>query len=280
MNALCRRPLFILFSVVAFGQSQGCSNPEGKTSVRTSTIEKANEVAIDLGPSKIILVHIPAGTFWMGSEKGAQNERPVHQVTIRHNFWMGKFTITQAQYEAVTGKNPSRWKKPDNPVNNVSWNDANLYLQKLNLMNRAFEFRLPTESEWEYACRAGTKGETYGPLNKIAWYGNPLFGKVHPVGLKEPNAFGLYDMLGNVSEYCQDWYKPYSKEAQVDPKGSPPVLDPIGFPIPGEGPLIRGGSFLHFASDCRAARRFLVPPGYRHFSCGFRVVATPISGPE
>ncbi len=236
---------------------------------------KPNEISIDLGPSRLILVHIAAGTFRMGSENGEPNERPVHLVTISHDYWMGKFTVTQAQYEGITGQNPSRWRGPDIPVHNVSWDDANRFINKVNLLDLGYNFRLPTEAEWEYACRAGTTGETYGSLGNIAWYGNPVFGRVHPSGLKEPNAFGLYDMLGNVTEYCQDWFKPYPKELQVDPMGSLPVTDPMGFPLPGEGPVIRGGSYVHPASDCRAARRFLVPHGHHYFSSGFRVVAIP-----
>lgn len=222
------------------------------------------EIQVRIGDTTIILVRIPAGRFKMGSAEGDDSERPVHDVVLRKEFWMGKFTVTQAQYSAIVGQNPGNWKRQDNPVNQVTWNDAQGFISRLNAMREGLDFRLPTEAEWEFACRAGSTGETYGPLNKIAWYGNSLFGSVHAVGQKEPNAFGLYDMLGNVSEWCQDFYGPYSAEGQADPRG----------PSSGKLRIVRGGSYISSKKYCRASVRDAYPPEYKYRALGFRVVAT------
>lgn len=253
----------VIFSKV-YAQESTQTETIGIKSSAGSVPNGNNEIQINLKTVKLILVRIPAGTFQMGSVEGEPTERPVHRVTITHDFWMGKFTVTQAQYEAVVGKNPSNWKRSDNPVERVRWEDTQDFISKINVLQDGFRFRLPTEAEWEYACRAGTTAETYGPLNEIAWYGSPLFGKTHPVGQKQPNAFGLYDMLGNVLEWCQDWFGPYSVEAQVDPEGPPS----------GKGQVARGGAYLADAKACRAATRIgPIPPRYSHPSLGFRVVA-------
>ncbi len=135
------------------------------------------------------------------------------------------------------------------------------FISKLNAMLGVTCFRLPTEAEWEYACRAGTTSATYGNLDDVAWYENNSGKETHPVGQKQPNAWGLYDMLGNVWEWCQDWYGGY-------PDGD--VIDPVG-PSSGSRRVIRGGSWYHFARDVRAARRILDAPGYRNNDLGFRL---------
>ena len=224
----------------------------------------AREIQVCIGNVGIILVKIPAGKFKMGSTEGDDSERPLHGVVLRKGFWMGKFTVTQSQYSAVMGQNPGNWKYPDNPVNQVTWDDAKAYISRINAMQDVFDFRLPTEAEWEFACKAGSTGEIYGPLNKIAWYGNSMFGSVHAVGQKEPNAFGLYDMLGNVSEWCQDFYGPYFAEDQADPHG----------PISGKLRIVRGGSYISSKKYCRASVRDAYPPEYKYRALGFRVVAT------
>jgi formylglycine-generating enzyme required for sulfatase activity len=182
-------------------------------------------VTLDLGKGVTMkLVLIRPGTFMMGSldsEQGhAPNEGPQHEVTISKPFYMGVTEVTQAQYEAVMGANPGYFKGPTNPVENVSWDDADEFCRKLS-GKTGKAFRLPTEAEWEYACRAGSKtrfsfGDSDGVLGDYAWFG----GKTKPVGQKKPNAWGLYDMHGNVSEWCADRYGPYSSEASVDPRGA------------------------------------------------------------
>jgi len=238
-----------------------CSNPVEPTQGHGNRV---GEVQVNVGTQKLILVRIPAGKFQMGSLAGEEHEKPVHTVTIGHDFWMGKYAVTQAQFEEVVGWNPSNWKRTNNPVEQVRWDDVQTFISRVNAMQNDFMFRLPTEAEREYACRAGTTAERYGPLKKIAWYGSPFFGSVHPVGLKHPNAFGLYDMLGNITEWCQDWFGPYSAEDQVDPQGPPS----------GAGRVVRGGNYWSPSRSCRAAwRAGPYDQGYCYMSLGFRVVA-------
>jgi formylglycine-generating enzyme required for sulfatase activity len=194
-------------------------------------------------------------------------EHPVHEVKISKDLWMGKFAVTQGQWQEIMGNNPSYFKNasPDAPVEQVSWKDCQAFLAKLNASQKRWTVRLPTEAEWEYAARAGTTGETYGPLGDVAWYRGNGSSTTHPVGKKAPNAFGLYDMLGNVWQWCQDWFGPYSKESSVDPKG----------PSEGQLRVMRGGCFYCDAIHARAARRNRDPEEHLSRSIGFRIVAAP-----
>jgi formylglycine-generating enzyme required for sulfatase activity len=200
-------------------------------------------VSVDLGGGmKLEMAPIPAGEFEMGSKDGAENEKPVHKVKITHPFYMGKFTITQAQYEKIMGNNPSYNKAGDNyPVETVSYDDVETFLKKLNSLTGK-SFRLPTEAEWEYACRAGTKtryntGDGETALQQAAWHtGNTK--SSHPVGQKKPNAWGLYDMHGNVFQMCQDYLINdfYSRSPVEDPLA--PINDTLSR-------VMRGGSWFH-----------------------------------
>ena len=233
---------------------------------------------IDLGKSRLAIVRIPHGTFRMGTDQvlaGKDNwtndaERPAHPVTITKDFWMGQFPVTQSQWQEVMGNNPSYFQQAglDAPVEHVTWNDVQPFLAKLNASQNQWLVRLPTEAEWEYAARAGTTGETYGPLDEIAWYGANGSRTIHPVGKKSPNAFGLYDMLGNVWQWCQDWFGPYSSAPAVDPQGE----------SSGDRRITRGGCYYCDAIHERAARRNrdLVEHSWR--SIGFRIAATPGKG--
>jgi len=210
-------------------------------------------------------VRIPAGTFMMGSPEN-EDERfsreTQHKVTLTRPFEMMVTPVTQALWQAVMGNNPSRFKGPDLPVENVSWDDAQEFIQKLNQMLGTDSLRLPTEAEWEYACRAGTTGARYGELGEVAWYYDNSDQKTHPVGQKAPNAWGLYDMLGNVWEWCQDWHGSY-------PSG--PVTDPTG-PSAGSFRVDRGGSWRNYARGVRAALRGINLPGIRYGGgVGFRL---------
>jgi formylglycine-generating enzyme required for sulfatase activity len=230
---------------------------------------------IDLGKSRLLIVRIPRGKFSMGTNQvftagnGWTNdvERPVHPVTISRDFWMGQFPVTQRQWQEVMGNNPSYCQNagPEAPVEQVSWNQVQAFLAKVNALQRRWKVRLPTEAEWEYAARAGTTSETYGPLDKIAWYGANGKRTTHPVGQKLPNAFGLYDMLGNVWQWCQDWFGPYSSTAAVDPQG----------PSEGELRITRGGCWYSDAVHERAARRNRDLVEHSSRSIGFRIVAVP-----
>jgi formylglycine-generating enzyme required for sulfatase activity len=237
------------------------------------------QVTLDLAPIK-------AGTFTMGSpdsEAGRLlDEGPQHAVTISKDFWLGKFPVTQAQYQALTGTNPSAFQTdPNLPVECVSWDNAVAFCQKLTDQEQAagrlpagYAFQLPTEAQWEYACRAGTTTPYAGDLEEMTWYDKNSAGSTHPVGQKKPNAWGLYDMHGNVREWCADKYGPYS---------TGPVTDPLG--VKGPYRVQRGGSWYLAARYCRSAARYSAVSGgigggsgiFVSSILGFRVALAPKS---
>lgn len=212
-------------------------------------------------------VLIPAGTFKMGSESGDPDERPVHHVTLSRAFYLGKYEVTQGQWQAVMGTNPSLFQgDPMRPVDQVSWDDAQAFISKLNAMEGVQLYRLPTEAEWEYAARAGTTtvysfGNDPRQLGNYAWYRANSERRTHPVGQKWPNAWGLYDMLGNVWEWVQDWEGRYQAGAVTDPQG----------PASGTYRMRRGCGWNSEPNVCRVANRYSVV-GYRDDFIGFRVV--------
>ncbi|NUM76225.1 formylglycine-generating enzyme family protein, partial [candidate division KSB1 bacterium] len=179
------------------------------------------------------LRHIPPGRFLMGSPKtevGRYDDEKPHQVTLTEGFWLFDTPVTQALWTAVMEKNPSRFQSPERPVENVSWEECQAFIEKINQQISGLALRLPTEAEWEYACRAGTTTATYVGdleikddkakiLDKIAWYWGNSKSETHPVALKTSNAWGLYDMLGNVYEWCSDWYGTYSGKDEINPTG-------------------------------------------------------------
>ncbi|MGH8058836.1 MAG: SUMF1/EgtB/PvdO family nonheme iron enzyme [Candidatus Entotheonellia bacterium] len=215
-------------------------------------------------------VLIPAGRFMMGSTKDYTIEKPVHEVHINQAFYLGQHEVTQGQWQAVMGSNASRLTGNANlPVENVTWMDVQEFIRKLNATERGNRYRLPTEAEWEYAARAAsTSAYSFGDdprqLGAYAWYSENAGGKTHPIGQKQPNAWGLHDMHGNVWEWVQDWYGAYAAESVPDPQG------------PASGSLrgYRGGSVGNVASDCRSARRGYNAPGYRHVYLGVRLLRT------
>jgi formylglycine-generating enzyme required for sulfatase activity len=224
------------------------------------------------------LVLIPAGSFLMGSpdlDTGAgSDEKPQHEVRITRPFYLGKYEVTQEQWQAVVGTNPSRFQGPKNPVENVSWNDCQAFVKNLNDRHGGggIVFGLPTEAQWEYACRAGSTarwcfGDSDSNLAEYAWYGSNSNSMTHPVGQKKPNAWGLHDMHGNVSEWCVDWYG--SKSYAVSPAD-----DPSG-PDSGTSRVLRGGCWFNWPSDVRSAVRGRGVPGGRVNGVGFRVARTP-----
>ena len=221
-------------------------------------------------------VLIPAGTFQMGcsseAEECGDDEKPRHSVTISKPFYLGKYEVTQAQWEAVMGNNPSVYKGADLPVSTVSWVDARMFVEKLNAKEGHNRYRLPTEAEWEYAARAGSAtaygfGDDPGQLGHYAWYADNADEEPHPVGRKRPNAWGLFDMHGNVYEWVQDYYGDYGPGAVTVPRGPEGV---------GEQSVRRGGSWNDPAEFCRSAFRSSKKPGL-HFDSedGFRLALTP-----
>jgi formylglycine-generating enzyme required for sulfatase activity len=203
----------------------------------------------------------------MGSDSAEayDDEKPVHTVRISKAFWLGKTEVTQGLWQAVMGSNPSYFKSGDNyPVEQVSWDDCQSFITKLNQMVGGNAFRLPTEGEWEYACRAGTTGDRYGNIDSIAWYSSNSGSTTRPVGQKQANGWGLYDTLGNVWEWCQDWYGGYSSSYQTDPTG----------PASGAGRVRRGGGWFYRAQLVRSAIRDLYDPGDYGYTLGFRLART------
>ena len=251
-----------------------------------SSAQPPKEITNSIG---IKLVLIPKGTFMMGSpesEEGRQEDETQHEVTISKDYYVGVYEVTQSQYEKVMDKNPSHFQganvgneNADLPVENVSWDDAVEFCKKLSDLpeekEAGREYRLPTEAEWEYACRAGSKtvysfDDEEGLLPEYGWFKRNSSGRTHTVGLLEPNAWGLYDMHGNVWEYCSDRYGEYPKGAVSDPTG----------PKEGSDRVIRGGSRLYEAAICRSARRDRLPPSDRFDDLGFRLALSSSTTPQ
>lgn len=232
--------------------------------------KKAKEELIDLGNGiHLELVLILAGVFQMGSDpsdEGHNDDESAFEATISKPFYLGKHQVTQAQWEMVMGFNPSKTKGSKLPVTNVSWNDCQLFIHRLNNGSEQ-GIRLPTEAEWEFACRAGTTtsfsfGEKITTVDANCDY---KIRKPVDVGSYEPNAFGLYDMHGNVFEWCNDWYGDYPPGRSTDPQG----------PKVGKDRVMRGGSFCVKASSVRSALRNSAPPDFKSNDLGFRIAQTP-----
>jgi formylglycine-generating enzyme required for sulfatase activity len=222
------------------------------------------------------LTLIPPGEFLMGSPDSDQDvpddEKPQHRVRITKPFYLGMYEVTQEQYERVMVENPSHFQgDAQRPVETVSWEDAMDFCRRLS-EKEDHEYRLPIEAEWEYSCRAGTQtkysfGDDPGELGEYAWFRGNSSSETHAVGQKKANAWGLYDMQGNVWEWCADWY-------QIDYYGSSPPQDPVG-PSSGAYRVLRGGSWLSTARNSRSAVRGRLRPVYRFHYLGFRVARTP-----
>jgi formylglycine-generating enzyme required for sulfatase activity len=238
---------------------------------------------------------IPPGRFLMGSpvtEKGRWNdEGPQHEVVMSRGYWLGETPVTQALWQAVMDDDPSKFKGPTRPVEQVSWEDAQRFMAVLNEPIESTDgdeeaseadgeyFRLPSEAEWEYACRAGTIGATYvggreAALDVIAWWSGNSEGETHPVRLKQPNAWGLHDMLGNVLEWCMDASQDYSADSSV-------LVDPMTVGSQGDHRVCRGGGWDRDAGYVRAAYRVAYRPVYRYDDLGFRLArGQGYQGPE
>ncbi len=242
-------------------------------------------------------VRIQPGEFLMGCSTGDDecddNEKQAHRVEITKAFEIGKYEVTQAQWQSVMGTNPSRFRGSDRPVEQVSWNAVQQFLEELNAQQDGYRYRLPTEAEWEFAARAGTTGAYAGPLDDLGWYGNNSGGiylnadalwrtdestygrrlsdngnQTHPVGQKQPNRWGLFDMHGNVWEWVQDWYgADYYREG--------PPSDPAGPPT-GQHRVQRGGAWFDGAWNTRVSSRLTLEPNGRSINIGFRCVREAI----
>jgi formylglycine-generating enzyme required for sulfatase activity len=219
-------------------------------------------------------VLLPGGCFLMGDTfgDGDSDEKPVHEVCI-DAFYMGKYEATQGQYRTVTGNNLSNFQKGDNyPVEKVSWNDVQSFIRSLN-GKTGRKYRLPTEAEWEYAARSGGRNEKYAggnDIEAIAWYTRNSGASTNPVGMKQPTGLGLYDMSGNVREWCGDWYDSsyYGNSPRNNPEGSSSGSDHV----------VRGGSWGSGAVQARATSRFAGAPDFASVDLGFRLVL-PVQRP-
>ena len=218
----------------------------------------------------IDMVRVEAGTFTMGAtaemEDPEDDEKPTHQVTLTNDYYIGKYEVTQALWKAVMGNNPSYFKGDNLPVEQVSWNDCQEFISKLNRITGK-TFRLSTEAEWEYAARGGNKSRGYqysGSNNTldVAWFRDNSGSNTHAVGTKQPNELGIYDMSGNVGEWCQDWHGLYNSSSQVNPTGA------------NSGPyrVFRGGGWFYVAWSCRSSFRYIYEPDDRDTTLGLRLV--------
>ena len=229
----------------------------------TISIPVKNGITIDM-------VKVEAGTFMMGATSEMQDpsaeEKPVHQVTLTNNYYMGKYEVTQALWKTVMGSNPSSFNGDNLPVEKVSWDDCQEFISKLNGLTDK-KFRLPTEAEWEYAARGGKKSRGYqysgsSNISDVAWYDGNSGSKTRPVGTKQANELGIYDMSGNVWEWCQDWYGSYVSTSQTNPSGA----------NSGSFRVYRGGCWTYYEWNCRSSRRSIGTPYYRDSDLGLRLV--------
>ena len=269
---------------VAFGSHTAVCRVPGKSDI-TKTINVSQtggdrSVAFTSGRETITvngvsfdMIMVEGGTFTMGatSEQGSdayKDEKPTHKVTLS-DYYIGETEVTQALWQAVMGSNPSYFKGNSNPVERVSWNDCQEFIRKLNSLTGR-TFRLPTEAEWEFAARGGNESKRYkysGSKNvkDVAWYDGNSGSKTHIVKTKSPNELGLYDMSGNVWEWCQDWFGSYSSNAQTNPQGS----------YSGSDRVLRGGGWLYGARSCRVSYRSSDSPDRRNDGSGLRLVLVP-----
>ena len=233
------------------------------TNVDNISIPVKDGISIDM-------VRVEAGTFTMGATAEMKNpdynEKPIHRVTLTNDYYIGKYEVTQALWKAVMGNNPSGFKGDNLPVEMVGWDDCQEFIGKLNRITGK-KFRLPTEAEWEYAARGGNKSRGYqysgsNNLSDVAWFLDNSGEMTHAVGTKQPNELGIYDMTGNVWEWCQDWYGAYSSSSQVNPTGA----------NSGSSRMIRGGCWISGARGCRSSYRYDCTPGYRRNGVGLRLV--------
>ena len=241
---------------------------KGGTVKRVTTKASYSNGTLTVNGIKYNMVWVEGGTFRMGatSEQGSEisDEKPVHSVTLS-GYYIGKTEVTQALWQAVMGSNPSYFEGDDLPVEQVSWDDCQEFIRKLNSLTGQ-NFRLPTEAEWEFACRGGNNSRGYkysgsNYIDNVAWYDGNSGDKTHPVATKSPNELGIYDMSGNVWEWCADWYGDYSSGRQTNPKG----------PYGGSGRVNRGGSWYNFARNCRSSLRYYYFPAYRYYGLGLRL---------
>lgn len=228
------------------------------------------------GTADIPMLWVKPGSFWMCDPIGSDDDT---QVTLSNGYWLGRTEVTQEQWQAVMENqpSPSHFKGSDRPVENIAWNSAMEFCRKLTESERAagrlpagYVYTLPTEAQWEYACRAGTTGPFAGDVDAMAWYEANSGGQTHPVAQKRPNTWGFYDMHGNVCEWCLDGYRGYPGGHVVDPM--------IGYDGPSAAMhrMLRGGSYATTAGQCRSGQRYRQVMNYTFYALGFRLALAPL----
>ncbi|MDR0882064.1 MAG: SUMF1/EgtB/PvdO family nonheme iron enzyme [Candidatus Adiutrix sp.] len=268
--------LYLLFSFLANNDQSASRSPTMPPAVVAERPPEPADPDVYTNSLGVEFQLIPAGTFIMGAHEDGQAavavdwEKPAHQVTLSRPFYLGRYEVTQAQWVAVMGSNPSAFEGPAHPVDSVSWNDAQEFIRRLNRLEGTDKYRLPTEAEWEYAARAGTTtrysfGDHLEDLGDYAWYDENAQGTSHPAGQKRPNPWGLYDMAGNVWEWVEDVYAPYGPEAVTDPVRAGG----------GDKRVDRGGGWISFPRSCRSSHRYGGAPEPRLNFLGFRLAFTP-----
>ncbi len=281
----------LLAVALGTGQAEAAPKKKAATSSSSASVKPIASFTNSIG---MVFVKVPAGSFTMGTEVNCQkpdafsssaaydncmasireDETPARTVTISNDFWIGQFEVTQAQWYAVMGNNPSEFKSDkvgedsrNFPVENVSWEDVQQFISRLEQQDGK-KYRLPTEAEWEYACKSGGKDQKYcggNDVDAVAWYYDNSGKRTHRVGTKRPNGLGIYDMSGNVYEWCNDWYhKTYYQWGKT--------TDPGGVDSGGSR-VYRGGSWSGGADIARAAFRDGSSPGYRLYNIGFRLLS-------
>ena len=267
---------FAAFALLAVFTTVGLSACGGDDDDDKDDIPKFENKTVSVGGVSLKMVAVQGGTFQMGAaaddEDAYDDEKPQHAVTLA-DYYIGQTEVTQALWKVVMGanNNPSHFIGDALPVENVSWNDCQEFIAKLNEAT-GMTFRLPTEAEWEYAARGGNKsgGFTYAgsnTLDEVAWYSANSAEKTHAVASKKANGLGLYDMSGNVYEWCSDWYGEdyYTNSTSFSPQG----------PESGSSRVLRGGSWYFNAQDCRVSYRYCDDPDFRDYNYGLRLVLAP-----
>ena len=246
--------------------------PRRNSTHHSSNSSSTTSLSAELNKLINNMVYVSGGTFTMGgtSEQGSDadnDEKPTHSVTLS-SYYICKYEVTQALWRAVMGSNPSKFKGDNLPIENVSWNDCQTFINRLNSYTGR-NFRLPTEAEWEFAARGGNYSRHYkysgsNYISDVAWYDGNSSNRTHPVGTKQANELGLYDMSGNVCEWCSDWYGSYSSYSQNDPTG----------PNSGSYRVLRGGCWS--IRYCRSSCRYFITPGSRYNYLGLRLVLSQL----
>ena len=267
-KALCDRQIQICKQNIKDLDSKPDPKPKPKSKAKPETYTRKVETFYANGVS-FEMVRVEGGTFTMGATAEQVSdafdwEKPTHQVTL-FSYSIGKTEVTQALWQAVMGTNPSRFKGSNLPVERVSWEDCQIFIRKLNAITGK-NFRLPSEAEWEFAARGGNKSRGFkysgsNTLSNVAWYDDNSADKIHPVATKASNELGIYDMSGNVWEWCSDWDSSYTSASQTNPTG----------PISGSHRVFRGGSWVNIARGCRVSLRNSITPAGRNDDLGLRL---------